>query len=341
MEEGYIDISYSGKKKRNYSTDEIYKKIISELKKNKLYKTWICQKENDCISIDFKDNISDVFYLDFNKNDFSGYCRVKYNGGIEITTLENLLNILFILKTKLSKLEVTDDYEICEAYLKNKKIKIELIELNTEDIEKLRVIYKEGYKDYRIFILTYIARSLKLESYKDLYINYDVETLPACSKTEELYKEIGQRIFETYLYETAIYKGKGRVCDNGFYDKNNIVEYMALGAAGFDSYAFACGMLLLIGDKEEHLSFGVRDANVKRLYRDKIYDMLEKERDDFEQCIIAYRFFISILEYTGFKFIGKADKFLNDSTHIREIRWRNNLYTCEEVLNYYLDRNKI
>ncbi len=40
MEEEYIDISYSGKKKRNYSMDEIYTKIISELKKNKLDKTW-------------------------------------------------------------------------------------------------------------------------------------------------------------------------------------------------------------------------------------------------------------------------------------------------------------
>ena len=341
MEEEYIDINYSGKKKRSYSTDEIYTKIMKELKKNKLDKIWGCKKENDCISIDFQDGVSDVFYLSFNKNDFSGYCRVKYNGGTEITTLENLLNILFILKPKLTKLEVTDDYEICEAYLKNKKIKIELIELNTEDIEKLRVIYEEGYKDYRIFILTYIARSLKVESYKDLYMNCDVETLPACSETEELYKEIVQRIFETYLYETAIYKEKERVFDTGFYDKNNKVEYMGLCAAGFDSYAFACGMLLIIGDKQEHSSFGVRDSNVKRFYRDKICDMLKKEKDDFEQCIIAYRFFISILEYTGFKFVGKADKFFNESTHFRAIKWRNNIISCEEALNYYLDNNKI
>ncbi len=341
MEEEYIDISYSGKKKRNYSTDEIYTKIISELKKSKLDKTWTCQKENDCISIDFKDNISDVFYLDFNKNDFSGYCRVKYNGGVEITTLERLLDILFMLQQKFSKLEVIDDYSICESYLKNKKIKIELIEVKIEEIEKLRAIYEEGYKDYRIFILNYIARSLNLKSYKDLYINRGVTDFQSRSKVEEVYEDIVRNIFETYLYEATIYKENCRFCDNGFYDKNNIAEYKALGSAGFDSYAFSSGMLMLIGNKEDYFSFGVRDAQVKRLYRDKIYGMLEKEKDDFEQCIVAYRFFISILKYTGFKFIGKADKFSNDSIHFREVRYRNDIFTCEDALNYYLSNNKI
>lgn len=341
MEEEYIDINYSGKKKRNYSTDEIYTKIISEVKKKKLDKMWICKKENDSISIDFKDDISDVFYLDFNKNDFSGYCRVKYNGGLEITTLENLLDILFILQQKLSKLEVRDDYSICEAYLKNKKIKIELIEVKIEDMEELRVIYEEGCKDYKIFILNYIARGLNLKSYKDLYINRGVTDFQSRSKSEEVYEDIVRNIFETYLYETTIYKEKCRFCDNGFYDKNNIVEYMALGSAGFDSYAFSNGMLMLIGNNVDHFSFGVRDAQVKRLYREKIYGMLEKEKDDFEQCIIAYRFFISILKYTGFKFIGKADKFSDDSIHFRKVRYMNDILTCEDAINYYLSNNKI
>lgn len=64
IEENYIDITYNGKLKKQYTIDEVYNKIQNYIKRNKLSKIWICEKENNNINIKFNDVISDDFVLD-------------------------------------------------------------------------------------------------------------------------------------------------------------------------------------------------------------------------------------------------------------------------------------
>ena len=130
METNYIDISYNGKIKAKFTVDDIYAKIQNYLKRNKINKTWTCQKEENCISINFNDDVSDEFILDVNINKFSGECRVNYDETIEESTLEKLLDMLFSIKSIFSKIEIDDDYSICDKHYTNFKYSDKILSIN-------------------------------------------------------------------------------------------------------------------------------------------------------------------------------------------------------------------
>lgn len=331
MEANYIDISYNGKIKAKFTVDDMYAKIQNYIKKNKINKTWTCQKEENCISINFNDAVSDEFILDVNTNKFSGECRVNYDETIEESTLEKLLDMLFSIKGIFSKIEIDDDYSICESYLKNKEIKIQLLDLNEQDLEKVKKIYEEGYKEYRVFLLMCIARDLNLKTYKDLYINSKVSHFGACEKIERIYEDMTLQIFETWLYETTTYK-KERFYNNEFYNINNNIAYQALGSTGFDTYACCHGIQSIISKNYvKERSFGVRDAQVQKFYREKIIDMLKNQENEYEQCIIAYKYLLSIMKYTGFEFVEK-DKNTNGDKHYTNFKYSDKILSINDAL---------
>jgi len=334
MEDNYIDINYNVKIKGKYTVEEIYTKIKNHLKKNKI---WNCEKSDTNIIIKFNDNVSDDFVLDTNKK-FSGYCRIRYEEDIVDSTLEKLLDMLFSIKSIFSILEVYDDYSICESYLKNKAIKIKLIDLTEKELEKVKNIYDEGYNDYRSFLLMCIAKDLNLKSHNDLYINSNVIEFTYYDKIEKLYENLMLMIFETWLYETTIYKTQDRFYKNQFYNINNKVEYKALGAVSFDMYALCNGVLSIISKEyRKNSSFGVRDANVQKFYREKVLDMLKQEENNFEQCVIAYKYLKSILEYTGFTFVGK-DEITNADKHCTKVKYLDDSVSIIDALNYIICR---
>lgn len=340
MEE-YIDINYNGRVKDKYNIDEIYKKINNYIKTYKI--NFICEKENNNICIKFKDDISDDFVLDLNKNKFSGYCRVGCDEKEGENSLEKLLDILFSIKMVFSKIELEDDYSICKSYWNNKKIKIVLLEITEEEETMIKNIYDNGTKNYRRFIIEYLAKSINCNSYKELYINSNAveEKWHIDLNEESLNEEMCERVFETWLYETTEYK-KSRFYLNEFFNKDNIVEYMALNAVAFDMVAFVYGILRIISndwDKDRwRSSFGVRDGQVKRFYRGKIVPLLEEYKNNsWEQCVIAYRYLKSILQYTNFQFVGKDSKTENDKKY-RQVKFKEQLKSnVQEAFEYFFN----
>ncbi len=332
MKNNYLDISYKGIIKSKFTIKDVFTKIQNYLKKNKIDKMWICQQQEKSITINFNDVVSDNFVFDVNdKNKFSGYCRVGYDETIKETTLEKLLDMLFSIKSVFSKIEVNDDYSICESYLKSKEIKIQLLNLNEQDTAIVNKIYNEGYKEYREFLLSCIARGLNLETYKDLYINLNVLEYTGCKTIDEVYEQMILAIFETWLYETTIYKQK-RFYDNEFNNINNKVEYHGLGSVAFDMYACCHGIQSIISNNNKKTkSFGIKDAQVQKLYKEKIIDMLNQQKNQYEQCIIAYRYLISIMKYTNFEFIGK-DETRNYDKHCTNVKYSNMVVTIADAL---------
>lgn len=325
MDDKYIDINCSGTIKSKFTIEDVFKKITNYLKRNK-NKVWACQLQDDTITINFNDGISDEFVLSVEKNKFCDYCRVSYDEMADETTLEKLLDMLFAIKRVFRKIEVDDDYSICEAYLKSKEIKIELVDLTEQDIATVNKIYNDGYKDYREFLLTYIARGLNLATYKDLYVNANVVERILANNTEELYKEMVFNALETWLYETALYKQQ-RFYENEFHNVNNRMEYHALGSIAFDMVACCNGIQRIISKSvKKTTSFGIRDAHVQKLYREKVAEMLNQEENQYEQCVIAYRFLKSIMRYTNFEFVGK-DESRNHDTHYVKVTTQNGTFT--------------
>lgn len=334
MENNYIDISYNGKIKAKYTIDDIFTKIQIYLRKNN--KTWTCEQQENCITINFNDVVSDNFVLDINDNNkFNGYCRISYDETIKETTLKKFLDLLFSIKSVFSKIEVSDDYSICESYLKSKEIKIELLDLNEKETEIVNSIYNEGYKEYREFLLMFISKGLNLKTYKDLYINLNVLEFTGCSTVEEVYEQMILAVFETWLYETATYKQKRFYVDE-FYNKNNKGEYHGLGNTGFDSYACCHGIQSIITKNNKNVnSFGIKDAQVQKLYSEKIVEMLKDQNNQYEQCILAYRYLISIMNYTGFKFIGKDD-IRNNDKHCTRVKYLDTVVTIDDAIKNIL-----
>lgn len=211
MEKNYVDIYYKGKIKNKYSTDDVYGKIQNYIKRKKLNKEWNSKKESDSITINFNDNISDNMFLDIHDGKFEGTGRINDDKQGKEATSEKVLDMFFSIKGYFSKFEIDDDFSICKSYLQNKKIKIELLELTDEEIIKIKELFSKGYNNYRSFIFEFIANSLGLKSYNELYF-YDERicgkwSIYENSTNEDLYLEIIHRILTTWLYNSTLYKG--------------------------------------------------------------------------------------------------------------------------------------
>ena len=64
MKDNYVDINFSGKMKSKFVIDDLFTKIESYLKKNKIDNLWNCEKHRNVITINFNDGISGIFTLD-------------------------------------------------------------------------------------------------------------------------------------------------------------------------------------------------------------------------------------------------------------------------------------
>ncbi len=313
--DNYIDISYEGKIKNKYSEEDVYNKIKKCIKSNQL---WKCVKQANIISIDFNDGVSDTFVLEIKNNKFEGYCRVNNDESFGESTLVKLLNMLFSIKSVFTKIDIEDDFSICKSFLKNKKIKLNLVELTDDEMKEVKKIYNREHRDYKMFMLECLAYYLGLDTYRDLYFVSEVcDGKWYFSDKYTLYEEIKERVIETFLYETTEYKNMGRFYATEFYNKNNICEYQALNGISFDEVAFIRGILTSIAkDPHKGRSFGVRDANVQMFYFERVKQILdEQENDIFSQCVTIYKYFKTILSYTNFQYVGKDEIMKNNKKH--------------------------
>ena len=328
----YLDIFYNGRIKNRYTIDDISKKIQNFIRKNKL-KNWSCEVTNGIISIEFNDDISDTLELNLKDNKFEGFCRVSN------TNLETLLDMFFEIKCIFTKFNIEDDFLICESYLNNKLIGIDLLKITEYEKNIIDNIYYNGDIDYKEFILQYFAYTLELFSWEELYVNLEaIDNKWFFDSKEKLYEEIFLYIIETWLYEVCNYKDYGRFCYLEFFNKNNAAEYLALNGIAFDMYAFCNGIeKLIFGNKYKNKkSFGIKDAKISKFYNEKITIILEEENDRYNQCVLAYRFLKTILKYTNFQVCNKNEE-LSNTSRKKYFKFTNGMAaSIEETLKYIL-----
>lgn len=116
---------------------------------------------------------------------------------------------------------------------------------------------------------------------------------------EQLQRNYREPFFATYLYELSEYQDRGRTCELGDFDSDPC-------ALMFSRWAFTQGVeFLFYIDLSHNPMAGEKYAQVRRLYLEKIRPILEEGEDSLEKCILAYRYFVSIFEYCGFKRVEK------------------------------------
>ena len=244
--------------KRTRTPQEVFAKMTKKIKKTGPTKKWTYDMNGDCLLIDFHDDASESFCLDFKDKRADGFCKVGFLlGGEDYDDKQSefvaLMDVIYAARTSFSHMEISDDFGLASAYMEGKRFKIKLRELTKEETEKARQLYEMGYTKYTYFIMAVCYMDLEIP-FGEPYPKYD-----------------------------------GDPC-----------------GATFSRWAFTEGVgFLFYIDLSFNPMAGEKYAQVRRLYVEKVMPILETGEDSFDKCLLAYRYFLSIFEYCGFKRVEK------------------------------------
>lgn len=290
--------------KRTRTPQEVFAKMTKKIKKTGPTKKWTYDMKGDCLLIDFHDDASESFCLDFKDKRADGFCKVGFLlGGEDYDDKQSefvaLMDVIYAARTSFSHMEVSDDFGLASAYMEGKRFKIKLRELTKEETEKARQLYEMGYTKYTDFIMAvcYMDLEIPFEEPYPKYVNMNLAYMGDLLEREDSFSLVP--LFDTYLYELAEYKDLGRTCELPDFDGDPC-------GATFSRWAFTEGIRFLFYiDLSFNPMAGEKYAQVRRLYVEKVMPILETGEDSFDKCLLAYRYFLSIFEYCGFKRVEK------------------------------------
>ena len=306
-------IFYKLKLKRTRAPMEVFEKMQKAVKKKGATKNWTCtvDSEGQALSIDFGDEKSETFCLSFNeKKVCDGFCKVYFPLSGELfddekkSEFKTLLNMIYSARTSFAEMEITDDYGISESFLDSKVNKIALRELTEDEINRAKRLVADGHTDIKKFItaLMYDYRGLPYSEDFIPYINRRIgySTIMFWESNSYL-EDFFDPFVNSFLLETTEYQDKGRLYTIRDY-------YSELNSVWFSVHAFIIGIDELTGYRIREKGWDPKSTQVLRLYYNKCLPIIEAEGSDLGKCIAAYRFFVSIMDYLGFKYVGKGSK---------------------------------
>lgn len=304
-------IFYKLKIKRTRKPIEVFEKMAKSVKKRGATKNWTCEYNEDSFRIDFGDEYSETFGIRFDdKKICKDFCKVYFPLSGELFDNEKksefkaLINMIYSARTSFSEMEITDDYGISESFLDCKVNKIALRELTEEEQARAKRLFDDGHTSVREFVTALMIDLRGLEYSEDYYAYINIHVNFCLGLSHHEHKDFYSSFAESFLYETAEYRDEGRLYTIEDY-------YGELNSLFFSVIAFDFGAL----DVTDifHLKTGAdpKGTQVFRLYHNKYLPLLENESDPFGQCLLAYRFFMSIFDYLGFKYVGRSNKNLD------------------------------
>lgn len=302
-------IFYKGKLKRTKTPADVFAKIQKAVKKKGPTKNWVCtiDNENQSLFIDFNDGKSETFGLSFDGLEFNDFCKVYFPLDGELfedgkSEFKALLDVLYSARSMFSKIEITDDYCLAETYWADKRFKIKFRELTEDENKRIRRLFDAGYTTREDIIKAVIAEDMGIPVH-ELEKNINPCTRAAECIDSRFSRDVMDAILETYLYEATTFRNGGRTCEQ------LECEYYDLSAVLMSVCAFMAGITDLTSDLqkayEDHWAPDPKSSQIKLMFREKFYPVYQTENDAFNKCILTYRFFLSVLEYTGFKYAGR------------------------------------
>lgn len=287
--------------KRTRTPQEVFTKMTKKIKKKGPTKNWTYDIQGDCLLVDFHDDSSETFCVDFQNKIADGFCKVKFQLGGEgyddsQSEFVALMEMIYAARTSFSHMEISDDFGLASAYLEGKRFKIKLRELTEEEMDRAKQLYQMGYIKYTDFIMAVCYMDLEIpfgERYQR-HVNTNLSFV-----RDHLNRGSREPFFATYLYELAEYQDQGRTCEIPDFDGDPC-------GILFSRWAFTEGVeFLFYIDLNWNPMAGEKYAQVRRLYVEKILPILEEGEDSFDKCVLSYQYFVSIFEYCGFKRVEK------------------------------------
>lgn len=288
---------------------ELYEKLEKKINKKKGPTCkWECVYDSDeeSIVIDFHDDKSETFYLKLDKKEpYSGFCKVYFDLGNDIfeksSEFKALLDTFYSIKNFFSVIEFSDDYGLAAGYWDSKRFKFEYRELTADEYKRVEQLYAEGYTKHEELLRAIMAEDMEMP-YQE-FVNYENPTIARGDSKGKI-----QNTLLTYLYEASEFQKEGRFCE--------LPDYL-LGDPGkhtFAMWSFIEGIAWIFCDGsgyeseitlEKHRCMIPKLSQIDLIYREKFAPLFIKEADAFQRCVLAYRYFVSVYEYTGFKFAGR------------------------------------
>lgn len=303
-------IFFSMKLKRSKNPAEVYEKLEKKINKKKgPTSKWECRynSQEESICIDFHDEKSETFYLKLNKKQaYSGFCKVYFDLGDDVfdksSEFKVLLDIFYSIKSFFSVIEFSDDYGLVAGYWDSKRFKFEYRELTDEEYIRVEKWFAKGYTKHEEVLRAIMAEDMKMP-YEE-FVNYEN---PDIARGDSKGMIINTLV--TYLYETSEFQKEGRVYDLLEHFVGDPNKYI------FSMWSFMDGIEWIFLDGsgyeteitlEKHRCMIPKLSQIDLIYREKFAPLFIKETDAFQRCILAYRYFLSVYEYTGFKFAGRV-----------------------------------
>lgn len=314
-------IFYRLKLKRTRTPMEAIEKMHKTVKKKGATKDWTVtvDEESQTMCVDFGEDKGETLYIAFDeKKVCDGFCKVFFPlSGEEFddekkSEFKALLNMIYAARTSFAEMNITDDYGISESYLDTKVNKIALRELTAEELERAKRLFDNGHTTVREFItaLMYDLRDLAYDEDFLPYINMNIGCYPYIfwSQWDGEIGDFYSVFIESFIFETTEYKNEGRIYDIGEY-------FGELNGTWFSVHAFINGINEITDYHHYKSGWDPKSTQVLRLYNTKYLPLIENA-DDLEKCIIAYRFFVSMLDYLGFRYVGKSTKYIYHAPEI-------------------------
>lgn len=303
-------IFYKGVLKRGRDPLAVFEKITKGIGKRGPSKNWTytIDEEQSSLLIDFQDDKSETFFLQFKeKGEFNDCCKVAFPLEGELfedgkSEFKALLDALYKARTSFRSIEITDDFGLAESYWDSKRFKLHFRDLTAAEDERVRRLYAQGSTTPEQLLRSIMAEDMEMPveelwDYINVYTNF-LDNFPAIHRT-----------LASYLYETAEFRKEGRVCEMPFW------QYYEPGNFFFSEFAFVEGLSWVFLDGtgpntaislEKERAFSQKDAQVGLLFREKFAPVFIAETDPLEKCILAYRYFVSIYGGLGFRYVGRT-----------------------------------
>lgn len=314
-----MTIFYKGKLKRTRTPEDVFQKIKVSVKPKGITKLWTIQDSENCLVIDFGDNTSDNLVFDFKDKLIDGFCKTCFEGVSENENavehgekqLEAVFKLFYSIIKMFSTLEISDDYGLWDDFIDSKRYKIQIRELTKDETTRVKTLYDLGFVFYQDLIWKMIADDLGIPHEKLHSSDFICSDRGKNRLTWRFYRgsKVPCQIFAKWLDETSAYKEKGRLCNMSveeYYGNSEVSEV----EFAVDAFVSGCANLFLadfIEYKRHGCTFGPKHGQAVRLFEDKFLPLFNAETDAYKQCILAYRYVVSVYDYAGFKFLGKME----------------------------------
>ena len=285
--------------KRGYSPASVYSKFEKIIKPTGIMKKWKLMQTDSTVTVDFADDT--MFTLLFDGQHFDGDCPTVHDSEEPIDKKSadyKKMKLIYALKSICKEYCITDDGTAWFRYLESMRYKAYFRQLTDEETALVRRYCEMGVDAPERLVTTHIYHTLRLNS---------LDEFKALSKSKD-------SVFAEYFpFAGTVEQWAKRTC----LFRGEPVKMPAINhTSGFEPICLAIHaqsacineMHTLCVNPDHRFDtrnvFGAAHGILRRMLYDDFVPAIKQAEDNLSKCLLAYRVFVSALDYNGLEYVG-------------------------------------